>query len=170
MRYLAISLTVLALTATSQVLAADDAPTRSEELQVLDGYIGTWDCVVTDKATAKESKAVEERKWSRKGTFVLFENFDPATKKESHFLMTYDANAKVYRACYMDDTHTFSLVGTWDPGARTMTWRGKAGDDNRVSGAERFIDKDNLEWSLVFTNPDGTVVAELSGKQTRRKK
>jgi len=170
MRYLAISLTVLALTASPRILPADDAPKRSEELQVLDSYIGTWDCIVTNKTTAKESNTVEERRWSRKGTFVLFENFDPTTKKESHYLMTYDPNAKAYRTCYIDDSTTISLLGTWDARTKTMTWRGKDGNDNRVSGAERFIDKDNLQWSLVFRNPDGKVVAELSGKQTRRKK
>jgi hypothetical protein len=170
MRYLAISLTVLALTALPRMLSADDAPKRSDELQVLDSYVGTWDCVVTDKTTAKESKTVEERRWSRKGTFVLFENFDLTTKKESHYLMTYDANAKAYRTCYIDDSTTISLLGTWDARTKSMTWRGKDGEDNRVSGTERFVDKDNLEWSLVFTNPDGKVVAELSGKQTRRKK
>ena len=170
MRYLAISLTVLALTAPARVLSADDAPMRSEELQVLDSYVGTWDCVVTDKATAKESNSVEERRWSRKGTFVLFENFDLTAKKESHYLMTYDPNAKVYRTCYIDDSITMSLLGTWDARTKTMTWRGKDSNDNRVSGTERFIDEDNLQWSLVGTNPDGKVVGEFSGKQTRRKK
>lgn len=170
MRYLAISLTVSALTALPRMLSAEDAPKRSEELQVLDHYVGTWDSVVTNKTADTKSNTVEERKWSRKGTFVLFENFDLTTKKESHYLMTYDPNAKAYRTCYIEDSITISLLGTWDARTKTMTWNGKDSSDNRVSGSERFIDKDNLQWSLVITNPDGKVVAELTGKQTRGKK
>ena len=151
------------------MLSADDAPKRSEELQVLDNYVGTWDCIVTSKATANKANTLQERRWSRKGSFVLFESFDLTTKMESHYLMTYDPKAKVYRTCYIDASNTISLLGTWDAQTKTMSWRGKDGDDNRVSGSERFIDQDNLEWSLAFTNSDGNVVVELSAKQTRRK-
>ena len=170
MRYLAILFTTLAVTASPRTLPADDASKRSEELQVLDSYVGTWDCIVTNEATADKTNLVEERRWSRKGTFVLFENFDLTTKMESHYLMTYDPKAKVYRTCYIDASNTMSLLGTWDAQTKTMSWRGKDGYENRVTGSERFVDKDTLEWSLEFTNPHGNVVAELSGKQTRRKK
>ena len=170
MRHLTLMLTAVALTASFRSLPADDTPGRSAELQVLDRFVGTWDCVVTNKTTSEKTKIVEERRWSRKGTFVLFENFDLTTKKESHFLMTYDPNAKVYRTCYLDASNTVTFLGTWDANTKTMSWRGNDGLGNRVTGADRFTNKENLEWSLVFTNPDGKVVTELAGKQTRRKK
>jgi hypothetical protein len=37
------------------------------------------------------------------------------------------------------------------------------------AGNVRFIDKDHVEWSMVFTGPKGNVVVELPAKQTRRK-
>ena len=43
-----------------------------------------------------------------------------------------------------------------------MTWNGTDSNGNKHLGIERFIDKDHVEWSMVFTNPDGMVVLELS--------
>ena len=84
--------------------------------------------------------------------------------------MTYDPNAKAYRTCYIDESNTTPILGNWDENTQTMSWNGTDAYNNRLAGTHHFIDKDTVEWALVFTNPDGQVVVELSTKQTRRNK
>lgn len=157
---------------TASVLGASklqDAPKRSTELQVLDRYIGEWETTITIAATGDTAKSTQSRKWSREGKFVLSEDQDVETKRESHFLMTYDAKSKHYRACFINDEFTVPMVGTWDEKAQTMKWK----SENiafKHEGVNRYIDKDHFEWTMSVTNPEGQVVLELSAKQTRRKK
>ena len=102
MRLATITVVLLTTVCLSQI-SADDASKPSTERQVLERFIGTWDSVVTNIATGEKAKTVERRKWSRKGKFVLSENFDRSTKREAYFLMTYDPNGGVYRSCYIDE-------------------------------------------------------------------
>ena len=168
MRLTTITLTLLAASMISQSTNAADTPKRSAELQVLERFVGNWDTVVTDKSTGKKSKTTGQRKWSRKGHFVLFEEFDTSTKKEQHFLLTYDRAGKVYRACFINESAVQDYVGAWDEESDTMTWKGTDSSGNRHVGVERFIDRDHIEWSMVFTTPEGKVVLEVSAKATRR--
>lgn len=148
---------------------AQDAPMRSAELQVLDRYIGDWETVVTAKGTEEKFTSIESRKWSREGKFVLSENHDISVKKEAHFLITYDPKGKQYRACFINDEFTVPLLGTWDEKTQTMKWR-SSDVAFKHDSVHRFIDKDNVEWTMTVTSPEGKVVLELSAKQTRRKK
>ncbi|MBM4072408.1 MAG: DUF1579 domain-containing protein [Planctomycetes bacterium] len=169
MRLISIALTICILPSVPGPVSAQDAPKRSAELQVLDRFLGEWETVVTTKGTGEKSTSIQSRKWSREGKFVLSEEQDVSTKKESHFLITYDSKGKQYRACFINDECTVPFLGTWDEKAQTMTW--KSSDVAwKHHGIERFIDKDHVEWTMTFTNPEGKVVLELSAKQTRRKK
>ena len=78
-------------------MSAGDAPKRPAELQVLDYLIGDWETVVTVRGTGEKFNSLQTRRWSRDGKFVLSEELDLSTKRESHFLVTYDAKAKHYR-------------------------------------------------------------------------
>jgi hypothetical protein len=150
-------------------VAAEDTPKRSAELQVLDRYLGEWETTITNKATGEKINTIQSRKWSREGKFILSEDQDVGTKRESHFLMTYDAKSKQYRACFINDEFTVPLLGTWDEKARVMTW--KSSDVAfKHAAVHRFLDKDTVEWTMTVTSPEGKVVLELSAKQTRRKK
>jgi hypothetical protein len=150
---------------------ANDTPKRSAELQVSDRLVGTWDSVLTDETTGMQVDAAEQGWWSEKGKFVLFKSFEKSSKKESYFfLVTYDANGKVYRACSIDESAASSHVGTWNGENNTMTWNGTDSVGNKWASTHRFFDMDHSEWSMVSTNPDGKVVSKLSGKMTRRKK
>src|SRR5688572_31841603 len=107
---------LVAITLASIVMVtcvnAGDVPKRSAELQVLDYLIGEWETVVTVKGTGEKSTSVQTRKWSRDGNFVLSEELDISSKRESHFLVTYDAKAKQYRACFINENVTVPLLGT----------------------------------------------------------
>jgi hypothetical protein len=168
MRFVAMTFTLLAAASDSSNLRADDAPKRSADLQVLDRFIGNWETAVIAKGTGEKFNSIESRKWSREGTFVLSEDQDVATKRESHFLITYDPKSKQYRACFINNEFTVPLLGTWDERTRTMKWISSDVPFKHES-VHHFIDKDHVEWSMVVTSPEGKVVLELSAKQNRRK-
>jgi hypothetical protein len=168
MRCVGITLAVLTILTATRV-SADADPKRSAELQVLDRWIGNWETVVTIKTTGEKFNTTESRRWSKEGTFVLSEDMNLSTKKEAHFLLTYDPNAKVYRACFIEESNALVLLGTWDKDAATMRWNGTDPAGVKHAGTHRFVDKDHTEWSMVITGPDGKVLVELSAKQVRRK-
>jgi hypothetical protein len=169
MRLVTIMLAVLVTAGVPAPLSADDAPKRSAELQVLDRFIGEWETVVTNKTTGQTFNTVESRRWSRLGEFVLSEDQNLSTKKEAHFLITYDPNAKVYRACFIEEAGAALLLGTWDNKAQMMKWTSPPEVSAKFTGTHRIIDKDHTEWSMKVTGSDGKVFVELSGKQSRRK-
>lgn len=157
----------LCISFSASVLTAADAPPRSAELQVLDYLIGDWETVVTVKETGAKSTSIQSRKWSREGKFVLSEELDLATKRESHFLVTYDPTARQYRACFMNEGATVPLLGTWDANSQTMTWK-SADVAFKHEGVQRRVSQDLVEWTMTVTSPEGQVVLDLSAKQTRR--
>jgi hypothetical protein len=169
MRFVAMTLALVATPTFPRPLQADDPPKRSPELKVLDRFIGDWDDAIINKTTGQKYDATESRKWSRGGDFVLSDDKNLATKKEAHFLITYDPNAGVYRACFIEEASAALLLGAWDEKAQTMKWTGPPEVSVRYSGSHRFVDKDLAIWSIKVTGQDGTVYAEMSGKQTRRK-
>ena len=171
MRLMTITLTILAAATLCRATNADDAPKRSAELQVLDRlFIGSWESVVTNKTTGEKSNAVEKRRWSEKGRFVLSEDLNLSTKQEAHFLITYDPNGKKYRSCYIDQNGAAIIDGTWDEETDTMEWSGTDFAGNKSAGQTQLIDKDHIEWSMVIKDPAGKVLVELSTKQNRSKK
>lgn len=163
------SVTVCVMASMSGTVSSQEPAKRSAELQVLDHFIGDWETEIAVKGTNEKSTSFQSRKWSREGTFVLSEERDLSTKKESHFAITYDSQGKHYRACFINENATVPLLGTWDAQSRTMHW--KSSDVSfKHEGANHFIDADHAEWTMTVTSPDGKVVLELSAKQTRRKK
>jgi hypothetical protein len=169
MRFIAITLVLMTATSFPRRLVAEDAPKMSPEFQVLDRFIGDWDDAIINKTAGQKYNAIEHRKWSPLGEFVLSEDQNLSTKKEAHFLITHDPNANVYRACFIEAGSAALLLGTWDDKASAMTWSGPPEVNVKYAGTHRFIDKDHAEWSITVTGQDGTVYAEMSGKQTRRK-
>ncbi|HEX3149892.1 MAG TPA: DUF1579 family protein [Gemmataceae bacterium] len=168
MRRVTTAIAILVFAGIPTTLCADDAPKRSAELQVLERFIGNWETEITVKPSGDTYKTTEIRKWSKEGQFVLSEDLNLASKKEAHFLITYDSNVKAYRSCFIDDAITIALLGTWDEATQTMKWTGSDGT-NKHDGTYRFIDRDHVEWTVTATGPDKKVVVELVAKQTRKK-
>ena len=79
MRLITMAIAVLAAATFAEFVNADDTPKRSAELQELERFLGTWDSVVTNKATEKKSDAIEQRRWSRNGQFILSDDLDSST-------------------------------------------------------------------------------------------
>jgi hypothetical protein len=59
--------------------------------------------------------------------------------------------------------------GAWDEKTRTMTWSGTDEFGNKTIGKTKVIDKDTHEWNVVTTDPNGKVLVDIQGKNTRRK-
>ena len=161
---------IVGIVASSLVsVSAEDPAQRSAELLVLERFLGDWETVVSAQGTQEKSTSFQSRKWSREGTFVLSEERELSTKKESFFLITYDSKSKHYRACFVTEEATVPLVGTWNEKTQTMHWK-SADIAFKHEGVNRFVDADHAEWNMTVTSPDGKVVLELAAKQTRRKK
>src|SRR5207248_3327105 len=102
MRMVAIASAVVVAFGLHGTAAADDSPKPSAELQVLEGFIGTWDEVMTNKPTesmpqAEKSTAVTKRVWSLGGKFIRGGGVWQPAKTEFLHLMSYDPDAKAYR-------------------------------------------------------------------------
>lgn len=160
---------ILAIAFTQPAFAEKQAP-ETEGKEVLRRFLGTWDTNITNKGNGETFRTTGKRKWSKQGGVVIFDELDLSTNKEQHFLLTYDPAAKVYRGSFLNHAVVGTYLGTWDEKTATMTWEGSDSFGLRHRGTERFIDKDNVEWSLAFTDSSGKVVLELDAKSTRKKK
>jgi hypothetical protein len=146
------------------IQAPPNAAERSKELQVLNGWVGTWKQDVTIKTTGQKNSGIITRKWSSNGKFLLSEGVENGD--EFHFLMTYDMKAQVYRTVFISASQVTEIIGTWDNASSTMTWDG--GDQEiRLSGSYRLVDRNNAEWSLKAINRAGEVVHDQAGKLRR---
>src|SRR5690242_1809103 len=102
MRKVVIALAVLMVSGSHGTLSADDSVKPSAEIGVLEDMIGTWDEVMTNKATewtpkAEKSTAVTKRTWALGGKFMRADGAWQPAKTEFLHLMSYDPEAKVYR-------------------------------------------------------------------------
>ena len=174
MRHIVIALSVVAAAITAPATAQDE-PTRSPELQVLDQFVGTWDLHVTHKPAqgdANTEKTSEIRKWSIGGEFVHFEN--PKTENpdapEFHMLLTYDARTKSYPGILTTGPNRSLVDGVWDGKSKTMTFTGTFSGGGTFDFKNQFLDNGNIKASGVIKDASGKIVFERSDMQVRRKK
>lgn len=121
----------------------------------------------------KGSNAAE---WVLNGYFVrqtfVHECTDRPSKIEGTVTMSYDLAKKSFRKwIFASNGQMTEYAGVWDTKSRTMTWAHEdaSGGVSRVQRTT-FIDNDTENWTEVIKNPDGKVIAELSGTNKRRKK
>src|SRR5215207_5273144 len=177
MRQPMIGLLALAFLASPAAVSADEPAKPAPELRILDDMIGTWDEVLSNKPTewlpkAERSQSVTKKTWALGGTFIRMEGVWKPAKTEFLSLVSYDPATKGYRTWYFDSAGgqpRGSVRGTWDDATRTMTWTGTDEAGNKTVGKSRIIDRDNHDWTFVTTDPQGKVVLDLAGKNTRRK-
>jgi hypothetical protein len=170
MKSIRIACTTFMIFSIQYLATAADKPNRSAELQVLERFIGTWETIVNIETTGQKYNSIEKRRWSDRGTFLLSEDLNLVTMKESLFLITYDPKGEKYQCCIFDGNTASILHGIWDEKTQTMKWSGVDAAGNKSTGKTLFIDKDHNEWSMVVTDPGGKVLWKGAGKQVRSKK
>ena len=175
MRRISMVLTILGAVLFSHSTHADDTTKRSEELQVLDRFVGTWDLHVTVKPAqgdATTEKTSEVRKWSLGGKFVHFENprEDQPDFPEFHMLVTYDPATKTYPGILMSGASRSLVDGNWNQQTKTMRFTGTFANGSKFDFKNQFLENGDIKSSGVITDASGKVVLERSDVQTRRKK
>jgi hypothetical protein len=172
-----LALVSLAFHCAQVPVTADEAAKPVPELRVLEDMIGNWDEVMTNKPTewlpkAERSESVTNKSWSLGGRFIRMEGIWKPAKTEFLSLLSYDPATREYRTWYFDSSGgqpRGSVRGTWNAKTRTLSWTGTDEDGNKTVGKSRIIDRDTHEWTVVTTNPNGKVVLDIVGKNTRRK-
>lgn len=147
---------------------------KSPELQVLDRFVGTWDIIGSYTPAGGEkipTQSVALRKWSTNGTTLHREDpssgpDDPGVQGEQ----TYDPEKKNYPGVGTSVLGNSEFAGTWDEKTRAMSFKGAyKGGGPTFEGSNRFIDADTISTKIVFKNPDGELLFEVSSMQARRK-
>ena len=171
----ALVLAFLAAGVFSSTSSGQDDSKWSEGLKVLGNFVGTWDLVVNSKPyVGKDTtrKTTETREWSIGGKYVHFNNPNKNDWKhpEFHLLLTYAPISQMYPGVMMYGRSRYTVMGSWDKKAKTMTIRGTGHDErNSIVIKNRFVDEDNVEKTVIITQ-ESTVVMEQIITQVRRKK
>lgn len=151
-------------------------PPKPVELKVLNRFLGAWETDVTSKQaewTPKEfqSKGVSSFEWMLDGRFM--KNISKAVapeKAESFQLMTYNPVAKKYFMWFFDSSGAVSEAdGTWDAENATLTWLSQPDENLTAVNRIRFVDKDNIAWTMLIKDKNNKIYLDLRGKMKRKK-
>ena len=165
---------IVCLCSAGVAVAEDGGPSADvPELKVLDHYAGTWDVQIASKEFPF-SKGQDSARWILDGRFLQqsgeLRSQEGSAVLKVTTLMTYDPAGKVYRSwTFMSDGAAIESEGTWDPKARVMTSVSrKDGNGGFLTTTADFSEPGVETWKIVYTDRDGKVVSETSGKNTRR--
>jgi hypothetical protein len=172
---------VLLLLPCAIARAADDRQqpaTDVPELQPLSQYVGNWEIELTIKNT-EQPQGVKTTgscvgEWIHGGRFlrqtwsVNAADGIPAFNGSS--IRTYDPRQQTYRTWSFDSSgSTEESQGTWDPKARTLTWKVRENTSGGVTTTtSNFSEEGKESWTILVKDGDGEVLADVSGKGTRR--
>jgi len=154
---------------------------KSDELKVLDRFIGTWNVKGMNKRTEwnPEEQHFTGRgqfQWELKGQALSCQaRFQfPGQTEDYDFMIlrTFDKEKKVFRNWYFDSIGAFprsDTTGQWNPNSQTLTWITNLGEGRTQTGIERFLDKDTIQWSSVTKDKKGIIFQDTQGTSTRYK-
>lgn len=157
---------LLAFALTSQ--AADE---KSDELKVLDRYIGTWHGQST--MTAPEQKTFTETStdtWAIGGKYLQIKSTTKLDDTEAMHLITYDQQKQTYKYYWFNSAGlTFNATGNWDEAKKTFTWDGTIEDGVTLKMTDHFVDDNTRDLHVVVKDGNGDMVFEVTVKFTKRK-
>ena len=168
---LLIPFSVLLLT-LSAAQKADDlpkAPPKSQELQLLHRWVGTWEGEATDPRTQEVGKGTSRWEMVLDGRFLQGKLKNPGG--EMLLLMTYDSEDRAYRVwSFSSAGRSGDATGRWEEKSMSMTWDGKG---RGVEGQDTFtvidhwLDEDNREVKTTLKDAEGKVIADIKVKERR---
>ena len=167
MKKVFVALSALAILTSAQ---ADDDP-----LEPLNRRIGTWANTTYQKQAAwtpeeRTTTGEETIKWILDKKFIQIDvNNADGTKGRS--LITYDAEAKVYRSWFFGNQNEFprgESIGRWDSRTDRMDWTLDFGGDLRGKMFFQLSGKDKMDWALTIRDGSGKLMMKTGGSQTRK--
>jgi hypothetical protein len=163
----------VAICCLGQQAWAADSP-KPPELNVLEKFVGVWDCEIITKPAVwtpdeKREKAVEVNEMALDGWFLHGCSKTRDGKTIAILMNTYDPTQKKYRIWRFVGHGCEELTGSWDEKTNTLTITADAGHGITTKAAFRIIDQDHREYRVVAKDGDGKVYMDIEGKVTRRK-
>jgi len=174
-RHILETLTRKSKTAASDIPPADDNSVLSPEQKVFDHSPGNWRQTGTffkAEWTPKQTQLTGTASCTRilNGRFIETKLKGPEGTPYHLILMTYDAQRKSYRRWDFDsDGQASEYIGKWDADAKSMTWSQTMGGSLTNTIADRYVDADTSEWSLVIKDRNGKVYLHVEGNSKRVK-
>ena len=138
-------------------------PPPGPEHAVFRKDVGTWD--VTLEITAmpgtapQESSGVATCRLASGGRWLIVDFRNETSGFEGHGVYGFDRARGCYVGSWVDDMRPFMSVskGTWDEGARTMTWMtdcpGPGGDHVTLRETMQLVDPDTQVFRSFFEIP-----------------
>jgi hypothetical protein len=172
---------VLTVLTCATARAADDQQepaTDVPELQPLSQYAGNWQVELTIKnmehPDGVKTTGSSVGEWIHGGRFlrqtwsVNAADGIPAFNGSS--IRTYDPRKMTYRTWSFDSTgNAEESQGLWDPQKRTLTWKILENNSGGMTIVTSTFAQDGMEtWSILAKDSNGTVLADVNGKATRR--
>lgn len=152
--------------------ATTNAQEKSEELKIIDSYIGTWNVETLYK---QPMGAPKEYKQQRMSVFVPFPGGKFIEELSGSFpglvtryTITYDEEKKQFRSWAFCSTGSATeRVGIWNATSKTITWRSVSNSPNLPEIIHRFIDANTYESSLIKKDSEGRVELEQTSLNVR---
>jgi uncharacterized protein involved in copper resistance len=144
----------------------------ADPMAILKKRVGTWETETTYRKsawTAKETKyaGTETSEMILKGKYL--ESKGKSKEGETKELVTWDAEAGVFRAWYFDSDGIRSEgAGSYDEKTKTLTW------DFTLAGVAavvkwKFVSDDLFEWEMLAKDESDAVLLDVKGKMKRKK-
>ena len=139
----------------------------SDNHKILEPLVGTWRHVakwwMTPESQPETSKGMNETKWEMGGRYLL--NVVKGTSMGQPFegmgLTGFDNGRQAYQTIWMDNMGTGMMIGegTYDPGTKTLTDRGRFTDpmigQRTYRGVITFIDDDHHSYEMYVADENG---------------
>jgi hypothetical protein len=152
-------------------LASHAADEKSDELKVLDRYIGTWDGQIT--MTTPEQKTSTETNtatWEIGGKYVQIKTTSKLDDSQAMHLITYDQQKQTYKYYWFNSAGlTFNATGNWDEAKKTFTWDGQIEGGVTLKMTDHFVDEKTRDMHVTVKDGNGDTVFEVTVKFTKRK-
>ena len=146
-------------------------PNGPAELAAYDGFVGEFDFELMDSMADDKSwmpAGHSRTQWILDGRFILRETFDPDDKLNVIGLKTYDPDARSYREWHFFATGAWMEVrATWDEDTKRFSYQGTVNDGATLAGVE-FPTSKGYEWTAIFKDESGGVMADLSARVNRK--
>jgi hypothetical protein len=145
---------------------------KSEELKIIDSYIGTWNVETIYKQPMGNPKEYKQQKMSRSVPFPggkFIEEWSGSFPGiVSRYTIFYDEEKKQFRSwAFCSIGSATERVGIWDATSKTITWRSVSNSPNIPDIIHRFIDANTYESSLIKKDSEGRVELEETSISVR---